>query len=107
MSTDQIVWEASMGELAAFVALRESGSFTEAAGRLHLSQAGFSARILRLERAVGQRLVDRSVRPAVLTPAGECFLPYARVLLRAMAEGRAAAHGATRLVHTGTVSRAV
>ena len=89
------MWDASMGELVAFVALhRAGGTFTGAAQQLHLSQAGFSARILRLERAVGQRLVDRSVRPAVLTPAGESFLPYACALLRAMAEGRAAAHGA-------------
>ena len=93
MTFDQDPADASMGELAAFVALTDSGSFTEAAQRLHLSQAGFSARILRLERAVGQRLVDRSVRPAVLTPAGRSFLPYACALLRAMAEGRAAANG--------------
>jgi DNA-binding transcriptional LysR family regulator len=86
--------DASMGELAAFVALHEAGSFTEAAQRLHLSQPGFSARIFRLERAVGQRLIDRSVRPAALTAAGRSFLPYACALLRAMAEGRAAANRA-------------
>ncbi len=94
MAIDQEPADASMGELAAFVTLTDTGSFTEAAQRLHLSQAGFSARIFRLERAVGQRLVDRSVRPAVLTPAGRSFLPYACALLRAMAEGRAAATGA-------------
>ena len=94
MHTDQAVWDASMGELMAFVALHRAGTFTEAARMLHLSQAGFSARILRLERAVGQRLVDRTVRPAVLTPAGRSFLPYAFALLRAMADGRAAANSA-------------
>lgn len=94
VTIDQDLGDASMGELAAFVALNETGSFTEAAQRLHLSQAGFSARIFRLERAVGQRLVDRSVRPAVLTRAGRSFLPYACTLLHAMAEGRAAANGA-------------
>jgi DNA-binding transcriptional LysR family regulator len=94
LAGEKLMWEASMGELVAFVALHRAGTFTGAAQQLHLSQAGFSARILRLERAVGQRLVDRSVRPAVLTPAGESFLPYACALLRAMAEGRAAAHGA-------------
>jgi DNA-binding transcriptional LysR family regulator len=85
-----------MGELMAFVALHQAGTFTGAARMLHLSQAGFSARIHRLERAVGQRLVDRSVRPAALTPAGQSFLPYASGLLRSMAEGREAANGAQR-----------
>jgi DNA-binding transcriptional LysR family regulator len=85
-----------MGELMAFVALHQAGTFTGAARVLHLSQAGFSARILRLERAVGEQLVDRTVRPAALTAAGESFLPYAFALLQAMADGRAAAHGAQR-----------
>lgn len=99
VAIDQSMGDASMGELAAFVVLHEAGSFTEAAQRLHLSQPGFSARIFRLERAVGQRLVDRSVRPAVLTPAGRSFLPYAHALLHAMAEGRAAANGVKLPVH--------
>lgn len=96
MSSDQTMWDANMGELMAFVVLHQAGTFTGAARTLHLSQAGFSARILRLERAVGQQLVDRTVRPAALTPAGETFLPYACALLRAMADGRAAANGARR-----------
>lgn len=96
MHNDQTMGDASMGELMAFVALHRVGTFTEAAHLLHLSQAGFSARILRLERAVGQQLVDRTVRPAALTPAGETFLPYAFALLRAMADGRAAASVAQR-----------
>ena len=98
MRTFEALADASMGELMAFVALHQAGTFTGAARVLHLSQAGFSARILRLERAVGQRLVDRTVRPAALTPAGESFLPYAVALLRAMEAGRAAANGAGREV---------
>lgn len=96
MRTFEALADASMGELVAFVALHQAGTFTGAARILHLSQAGFSARILRLERAVGQRLVDRTVRPAALTPAGESFLPYAFALLRGMEAGRAAANGARR-----------
>ncbi len=96
MHTDQTMWDASLGELMAFAALHQAGTFTGAARMLHLSQAGFSARILRLERAVGQQLVDRTVRPPVLTPAGASFLPYAFALLRAMADGRAAANGVPR-----------
>lgn len=93
VSIEQITGDATLGELAAFVALCQTGSFTRAAQRLHISQPGLSARIVRLERAVGQRLVDRSVRPAAPTRAGQSFLPYACALLQAMAEGRAAANG--------------
>jgi DNA-binding transcriptional LysR family regulator len=94
VQTFEALADASMGELVAFVALHQAGTFTGAAQVLHLSQAGLSARILRLERAVGQRLVDRTVRPAALTPAGRSFLPYAFALLRGMEAGRAAANTA-------------
>ena len=93
VSSEQLSGDATLGELAAFVALCQTGSFTRAAQRLHISQPGLSARIVRLERAVGQRLIDRSVRPAAPTRAGRSFLPYACTLLQAMADGRAAANG--------------
>ena len=88
--------DVSVGEIATFLALVDRGGFTAAARGLHLSQPGVSARVRRLERALGVVLVDRSVRRLTLTPEGEAFLPQAREVARALEAGhreaRAAAH---------------
>ena len=73
-----------LGELAAFVAVCEEGSFTRAGQRLHLSQPGTSARVARLERALGVRLVDRSGRDVAPTPAGAELLPVVADALSAV-----------------------
>ena len=70
-----------VGEIASFVALVENDGFTAAARDMNLSQAAFSARIFRLERALGVTLVDRSVRRLTLTREGRAFQPLARSLL--------------------------
>jgi DNA-binding transcriptional LysR family regulator len=70
-----------VGEIASFVALVDHDGFTAAARAMNLSQAAFSARILRLERALGVTLVDRSVRRLTLTREGRAFQPLARSLL--------------------------
>lgn len=69
--------ELGLGELAAFVILAEERSFTRSARRLHLSQPGLSARIARLERALGVRLVNRTTRSVELTAEGQALLPMA------------------------------
>ena len=69
--------ELGLGELAAFVILAEERSFTRSARRMHLSQPGLSARIARLERALGVRLVNRTTRTVELTAEGEQLLPVA------------------------------
>ena len=61
--------------------LLENDGFTAAARDMNLSQAAFSARIIRLERALGVTLVDRSVRRLTLTREGRAFQPLARSLL--------------------------
>jgi DNA-binding transcriptional LysR family regulator len=66
-----------------FVALAEECSFTAAARRLHLSQPALSQQMLLWERRLGTVLVDRSVHPLKLTPAGEHLLAGAYRLLRA------------------------
>ncbi|MFJ6750230.1 LysR family transcriptional regulator [Streptomyces sp. NPDC091266] len=71
-------------QLQYFVAVAEEGSFTRAAARLHLAQPGVSAQIRRLERELGQPLLDRSGREVVLTQVGEAVLPYARAALGAV-----------------------
>ncbi len=47
-------------QLEYFVAVAEEGSFTRAAAAVHVSQPGVSAQIGRLERELGQALLDRS-----------------------------------------------
>jgi DNA-binding transcriptional LysR family regulator len=78
----------SMAEVAAFAILVDCESFQDTARRMNLTQPAVSKRILRLERALGARLVDRSVRRFTLTPAGRRFLPRARAMLEALAEHR-------------------
>jgi len=65
----------------------DEASFTRAAERLHVAQPGVSAQIRRLERELGQELLDRSggVRP---TAAGEAVLPHARAAVAAAAAVR-------------------
>jgi DNA-binding transcriptional LysR family regulator len=65
-------------DIAFFLAVVRDGSFGRAAGSLLVSQPAVSERIARLERDTGTSLFQRSSRGAVLTLAGEAFLPYAR-----------------------------
>ncbi|MER6300932.1 LysR family transcriptional regulator [Kitasatospora sp. NPDC001539] len=67
-----------MHQLRYFAAVVDEGSFTAAAGRLHVSQSGISTQIAKLERELGQTLLERSGRRVRLTPAGEAILPLAK-----------------------------
>lgn len=71
-------------QLAYFVAVAEEGSFTRAAERLHVAQPGVSAQVKRLERELGQQLLDRSGRTVRLTDVGAAALPHARAALAAV-----------------------
>jgi DNA-binding transcriptional LysR family regulator len=72
----------SLYDLQAFVAVAESGSFSKAAARLHLTQPAVSKRIQALEGAMRARLFDRVGRQIYLTDAGRTLLPRAADLLR-------------------------
>jgi DNA-binding transcriptional LysR family regulator len=61
-------------DLEAFVRVAESGSFTEAARRLHVPKSTVSRRIARLERTLSTPLVTRSSRRTALTEAGHAYL---------------------------------
>ncbi|MFJ3913320.1 DNA-binding transcriptional LysR family regulator [Streptomyces sp. 2132.2] len=67
-----------MHQLRYFAAVVDEGTFTGAAQRLHVSQSGISTQVAKLERALGQQLLDRSGRQVRLTPAGEAVLPLAK-----------------------------
>lgn len=75
-------------QLESFLALAESGSFTKAASRQHLSQPAFSRRIRALEHWVGADLVDRSTYPVTLTHAGQQLRRRAAGLLEGLEEVR-------------------
>ena len=64
-----------------FVEVANEGSFARAAENLRIAQSGLSQQIMVLERSLGARLFDRSVRPVKLTVAGEVFLEKARGIL--------------------------
>lgn len=71
----------TLRELRVFVTAADLGSFTEAAGRLHVSQAAVSRTIASLERTVGDRLLRRVPRGCELTAVGQQVLPEARRVL--------------------------
>jgi DNA-binding transcriptional LysR family regulator len=77
-------------QLEYFVAVAEERSFTRGAERAHVAQPGVSAQIRRLERELGEPLLDRSGRTVRLTAVGEAVLPYAEAALRAVAGTRLA-----------------
>jgi DNA-binding transcriptional LysR family regulator len=77
-------------QLAYFVAVAEEGNFTRAAERLHVAQPGVSAQVKRLERELGQELLDRSGRTVRLTDVGAAALPHARAALAAVQSVREA-----------------
>lgn len=68
----------------------EEACFTRAAAKLHVAQPGVSAQIRRLERELGQELLDRSGRAVRPTEVGAAVLPYARAALSAVAGARLA-----------------
>lgn len=73
--------------LRAFLAVARAGSVTRAAAELFVSQPALSARITRLERAVGARLFERRPDGVELTAAGRAFTPYAEQVLAALDRG--------------------
>lgn len=76
-----------------FLALSATLNFSRAAEARNVTQSAFSRRIRNLELWVGARLIDRSVYPAALTPAGASFRAAAAELVRGLAEARAEAQG--------------
>jgi DNA-binding transcriptional LysR family regulator len=91
--TAQLGLDLDLGEVSAFVAVVRLGGFTAAARQLHLTQPGLSARVARLERHLGDRLIDRSCRRLTLTSAGRRFLPYAVTLLQTATQAQQAIRG--------------
>lgn len=67
--------------LKAFVATAQTGSFTEAAERLGVSNRITSKYVAQLEERIGARLLQRTTRKVGLTPTGQELLTRAPALL--------------------------
>ncbi len=68
--------------LRTFIAVARTAGFHSAAEQLNITQAAVSARIKALEDQLGQRLFDRGRNGALLTVAGQRFLPDAQSITR-------------------------
>src|SRR5437868_5356810 len=96
-------------QLRAFSVLARTGSFTQAARELHLTQSGVSHSMKALENDTGCRLLDKMGKKVVLTQAGEQLLQYATKILRESENARESlaqlgkwGHGRLRLGATTT-----
>jgi DNA-binding transcriptional LysR family regulator len=74
-----------INNLNAFILVAETGSFSEAAEKLHLTQPAVSKRIALLEEQLGAGLFDRIGRVVSLTEAGNALLPHAKSVQRELA----------------------
>ena len=72
----------SLRQLRALIALVRTGSFTQAAASLHVTQSALSSLIKELEQNLGVRLVERSTRSIGLTEAGRGFVPLIDKILQ-------------------------
>jgi DNA-binding transcriptional LysR family regulator len=80
-------------ELTVFVRAAESGSFSQAARELRLSQPSVSRIIGELEARLGVTLLLRTTRRITVTDAGALFLDRAREILAEMEDAEDAARG--------------
>jgi len=64
-----------------FLTVVESGGFTQASKRLHVTQSGITLKVKRLEEQLKCRLFRRTAKPLELSLEGEIVLGYARRLL--------------------------
>lgn len=71
----------NLHQLDAFVRVARLGGFSRAAGQIHLSQAGLSILIRKLEERLNLKLFERTTRSVSLTPGGRALLPLAERML--------------------------
>jgi DNA-binding transcriptional LysR family regulator len=76
-----------MDQIRTFVAIARGRSFSRASAMLHRSQPAISRRIELLEREFDVPLFERRRGGAILTDAGEAFLPFAEAVLAAAEDG--------------------
>ncbi len=72
----------NLQQLKSLVAIYENNSFSAAADKVSLSHSAISLQIRTLEEEFGQKLFDRSTRPATLTPTGKATALAAQKALK-------------------------
>jgi DNA-binding transcriptional LysR family regulator len=98
--------------IAAFVAVVEAGSVSDAARRLRLSKSVVSERLAEIERSLGATLLHRTTRKLTLTEDGSAFLARATRIIHEieeaagdMAERRGTLAGPLRIAAPVTFGR--
>ncbi len=81
----------SIRAIEVFVVLAKAGTMVAAAEELKLSQPAVSQMIAGLEQWLGRRLLDRSVRPPVLTLQGTALLKHAAAIVDSVRQFQSAA----------------
>jgi len=84
-------------QLRYFVAVAESGKFTEAANDLHVAQPSVSKQVRKLEAELGAILLERRRAGVALTDAGAILLPWAKRVLADLDGARAEVAGLATL----------
>ena len=72
-------------DLETFLLIVKTGSFTEAAKTLHLTQPGISRRIRQLEEELGCKLFEKVGNGLIVTSGGQDLLPYAESVMQSVA----------------------
>jgi DNA-binding transcriptional LysR family regulator len=97
----------TLRQLEYLLAVAQSGSFTAAASRLHVSQPTLSQQIRALEAEVGGALLRRPPDPVGLTAAGRALVGDAQAAVtsarRALEAGRRAVRAAPQMLTMATV----
>ncbi len=75
-----------LGSIEVFVSVADSGSFSESARRLGLSQPSVSRHVTALEEYLGIRLLQRTTRRLSLTEAGQIYYTKARQIQKDVIE---------------------
>ena len=83
-----------IGQLEAFLKVVQHHSFSRAAESLGLTQPSLSARVLTLERELGEPLFHRLGRGVRITDAGRALLPYVERCMMTLENGREALEAA-------------
>lgn len=91
LDVDDRVGSLELRYLVALAAIGREKSFSRAAESLGYTQSAISQQIGRLERLVGQVLIERpgGPKPVRLTPAGELLLTHAEAIVARMVSARA------------------
>ena len=93
-------------DIVPFVASVESGSFTAAAERLHVTGSAISKSVSRLEARLGSRLLERTTRSLQLTDAGKAYYQTCIRIMEELAEAESVL-AAQRIIPSGRLRLAV